>query len=41
MEEGFKLLEENDKFVGKTNKENLIFIKNGKQIKVTQRGQVL
>ena len=41
MEEGFKLLEENAKFVGKTNKENLIFIKNGKQIKVTQRGQVL
>ena len=41
MEEGFKLLEENAKFVGKTNKENLIFTKNGKQIKVTPRGQVL
>jgi len=41
MKEGLKLLEENAKFIGKTNKENLIFTKNGKQIKVTPRGQVL
>jgi hypothetical protein len=38
----FKLMERNDaKFVGKTNKENLIFIVNGKQVKVTPRGQVI
>ena len=35
------LLNENAKFVGKTNLENLIFIKNGKQIKVTPRGGIL
>jgi hypothetical protein len=35
-------MERNDaKFVGKTNKENLIFIVNGKQVKVTPRGQVI
>jgi len=41
MQTSFKLLKENAKFVGKTNKENLIFIKDGKQIKVTQRGSIL
>ena len=41
MQVGYKLLDENAKFVGKTNKENLVFIKNGKQIKVTVRGHVL
>lgn len=41
MKASFKLLNENAKFVGKTNKENLIFIKNGKQLKVTQRGRIL
>ena len=29
------------KFIGKTNKENLIFSVNGKQVKVTPRGRVL
>jgi hypothetical protein len=41
MNTSFKLLNENAKFVGKTNKENLIFTKNGKQIKVTQRGRII
>jgi hypothetical protein len=41
MQTSFKILKENAKFVGKTNKENLIFIKDGKQIKVTQRGSIL
>jgi hypothetical protein len=41
MEKGLNLLENNAKFVGKTNKENLIFTKNGKQIKVTPRGRIL
>jgi hypothetical protein len=31
----------NAKFIGKTNKENLVFMVNGKQVKVTQRGRVL
>jgi hypothetical protein len=35
------LLKENAKFVGKTNQENLIFIRNGKQVKVTPRGGIL
>ena len=33
-ERGFRLIEEGSKFIGKTNKNNLIFNKNGKQIKV-------
>jgi hypothetical protein len=41
METAFGLLDENAKFVGKTNKENLIFTKNGKQYKVTPNGRVL
>jgi hypothetical protein len=41
MKVSLKLFNENAKFVGKTNKENLVFIKNGKQIRVTSRGQVL
>ena len=38
-----KLMSENEdaKFIGKTNKENLIFSVNGKQVKVTPRGRVL
>ena len=38
-----KLMSENKdvKFIGKTNKENLIFSVNGKQVKVTPRGRVL
>ena len=38
-----KLLKENPnaKFIGKTNKENLIFMVNGKQVKVTERGRIL
>ena len=35
------LLKENAKFVGKTNQENLIFIRNGKQVKVTPRGGII
>jgi hypothetical protein len=31
----------NVKFIGKTNKENLIFSMNGKQIKVTPRGRII
>ena len=41
MRVSLKLINENAKFVGKTNKENLVFVKNGKQIRVTTRGQVL
>ena len=38
-----KFLNENPtaKFIGKTNKENLIFSLDGKQVKVTQRGRIL
>jgi hypothetical protein len=32
---------ENAKFIGKTNKENLLFSVDGKQIKVTPRGRIL
>jgi len=32
---------QNAKFIGKTNKENLIFSVNGKQIKVTPRGRII
>jgi hypothetical protein len=32
---------DNVKFIGKTNKENLVFVKNGKQIKVTQQGRII
>jgi hypothetical protein len=35
------LLKENAKFVGKTNQENLVFIRNGKQVKVTPRGGII
>jgi hypothetical protein len=41
MEVCLDLIKENAKFVGKTNKENMVFVKNGKQIKVNQRGQIL
>ena len=41
LEVALDLLNKDAKFVGKTNKENLIFIKEGKQIKVTQRGQII
>jgi hypothetical protein len=37
-----KLMSENNvNFIGKTNKENLIFSVNGKQVKVTPRGRIL
>jgi len=32
---------QNVKFLGKTNKENLVFVKNGKHIKITPRGIVI
>jgi hypothetical protein len=41
MDVALRLLDENTKFVGKTNKENLIFTKDGRQIKVTPNGRVL
>lgn len=41
MEVAFEMLNQNAKFVGKTNKENLVFIKEGKQIRVNQRGQII
>lgn len=41
IETSLKLIKENAQFVGKTNKENLVFIKNGKQIKVNQRGHIV
>jgi hypothetical protein len=41
IETSLKLIKENAKFVGKTNKENLVFVKDGKQIKVNQRGQII
>jgi len=41
LDVAFDLLNENAKFVGKTNQENLIFIRNGKQVKVTPRGGIL
>jgi hypothetical protein len=41
FESSLKLFNENASFVGKTNKENLVFIKNGKQIKVDQRGRII
>jgi hypothetical protein len=38
-----ELIEENKgtKFIGKTNKSNLVFIKEGKQIKVTPTGSII
>ena len=33
--------DKNIKFIGKTNKDNLVFTKNGKQIKVTKDGRIL
>jgi len=41
MSKALNLFESNAKFIGKTNKENLVFVKNGKQIKVTPFGQVI
>jgi hypothetical protein len=41
MDLGVSLLNENYKFVGKTNQENLVFTKNGRQVKVTPRGRVI
>ena len=41
MDLGLSLLNENYKFVGKTTKENLVFTKNGRQVKVTPRGRVI
>jgi hypothetical protein len=38
-----KIFSENSniKFVGKTNKENLLFVSNGKKIRVTPRGRII
>jgi hypothetical protein len=41
MDLGVSLLNENYKFVGKTNQENLVFTKNGRQVKVTPRGRII
>ena len=41
MDVAFRLLDENTKFIGKTNQENLVFSKNGKQIRVTPNGRIL
>ena len=41
MDVALRLLDENTKFIGKTNQENLVFSKNGKQIKVTPNGRIL
>jgi hypothetical protein len=41
FDSSLKLFNEGANFVGKTNKENLVFIKNGKQIKVDQRGRII
>ncbi len=43
LEKSMSILEnyKNAKFVGKTNKENLIFVIEGKQYKVTPRGRIL
>ena len=41
MEVSMELISENAKFLGKTNKENLVFLKNGKQLRVTPRGRVI
>ena len=41
MSKALKIFESNAKFIGKTNMENLVFVKNGKQIKVTPFGQVI
>jgi hypothetical protein len=42
-EKALSILEnyKNAKFIGKTNKENLIFVIEGKQYKVTPRGRIL
>lgn len=41
MDVSLSLISENYKFVGKSNKENMVFTKNGRQVKVTPRGMVL
>jgi len=41
FETGLAMLNENAKFIGRTNQENLIFVKNGKQYRVTPRGRVI
>ena len=41
MDVSLSLISENYKFVGKSNKENMVFTKNGRQVKVTPRGIVL
>jgi uncharacterized membrane protein len=41
MSQSLKIFESDAKFVGKTNKENLVFVKNGKQIKVTPFGTII
>ena len=40
---GLNLIKENNstKFIGKTNKSNLVFIREGKQIKVTPTGSII
>ena len=41
IDASLSLINENYKFVGKTNKENMIFTKNGRQVKVTPRGRII
>ena len=41
MSKALNLFESNAKFIGKTNKENLVFVKNGKQIRVTPIGKII
>ena len=41
MSKALNLFEGDAKFIGKTNKENLVFVKNGKQIRVTPIGKII
>jgi hypothetical protein len=41
MSKALNLFESDAKFIGKTNKENLVFVKNGKQIRVTPIGKII
>jgi hypothetical protein len=41
MSKSLNLFESDAKFIGKTNKENLVFVKNGKQIRVTPIGKII
>jgi hypothetical protein len=41
MSQSLNIFESGAKFIGKTNKENLVFVKEGKQFKVTPHGRIL